>query len=65
MDNLRLLFLIDQQLNQTKMGKNNKQEGSRRWFLSLFTTANKKVEDTDMVNAYSRWQIGGSGAIRF
>lgn len=31
------------------MGNNNKQEGSRRWFLSLFTTANKKAADADRV----------------
>ncbi len=31
------------------MGNNNKQEGSRRWFLSLFTPGGKKEENTDRV----------------
>lgn len=31
------------------MGNNNKRDGSRRWFLSLFTSANKKTGNQDMV----------------
>lgn len=31
------------------MGNNNKQDGSRRWFLSLFAPGTKKAENTDTV----------------
>ncbi|MFN8308213.1 MAG: hypothetical protein U0T79_15685 [Ferruginibacter sp.] len=31
------------------MGNNNKHDGNRRWFLSLFTQAGKKPTETDKV----------------
>ena len=31
------------------MGNNNKHNGGRRWFLSLFTEGSKKPTETDMV----------------
>ncbi len=31
------------------MGNNNKQDGSRRWFLSFFAPGTKKADNTDTV----------------